>query len=92
MNEKYKNLYEDVSYIPPSVIRKLEKETPGSNKVFGRTMVNGSNSIESITGQSEFNRLLTRDLFNRDVYSDMKNKVMYSTSQSITDHASLNQL
>lgn len=92
MNEKYNNLYENVSYIPPSVIRKLEKETPGSSEIFGRVSTNGNNSIETITGQSEFTRLLTRDLFNRDVYSDMKNKVMYSTSQTITDHSSLNQL
>lgn len=92
MDGKYKNLYKNVSYVPPSVIRKLEMETPGSGKAFGVTLVNGNKTIESITGQSEFNRLLNRDLFNRDVYADMKNKIMYSTSQKITDHSILNKL
>lgn len=92
MEGRYKNLYNDVTYIPPSVIRKLEMETPNAGKAFGVSRVNRNRTIESITGQSEFNRLLNRDLLNRDVYADMKNKIMYSMSQEITDHSILNKL
>lgn len=67
-------------------------ETPSSIEAFGVPRINANKTIEAITGQSEFNRLLNRDLFNRDVYADMKNKIMYSSSQKITDHSILNKL
>lgn len=92
MDDKYEHLYKNVMYIPPSVIRKMERETPGSIDAFGVPKLYGNRTLDSITGRSEFNRLLSRDLLNRDVYSDMKNKIMYSTSQNIIDHSSLNQL
>lgn len=92
MDKKYQHLYKDVTYIPPSIKRKIEKNTPNAGKAFGVFNINKNKTTESITGQSEFDRLMNRDLLNRDVYADMKNKVMYSTSQEITEHSILNKL
>ena len=91
-NNKYSHLYETSIYIPPSVIRKMEAMMPDSKSIFSDININRKKSIESITGESENDRLLDFTLKNKDLYTDMKNKTMYAVSSDIATHSSLNKL
>lgn len=91
-NDKYAHLYEKGLYIPPSVIRKLEMETPNPGETFGETDISRKFNINSYTNQSTIDRFIKYKLSNRDVYSDMKNKAMYSLNKDVQKHSSLNSL
>lgn len=92
MNNKYSHLYKNVDYIPPSVIRKMEKVTPGITEVLGEARINGNNSIESMTGQTDISYLVDKKLRNKDFYRSIKDKTIYSMSSSISSHSALNKL
>ena len=92
INGKYAHLYNTVQYIPPSIIRKIEEAKSKQAQTFNTINVNRGNSIESISGQSQFDRFLNYELRGRDIYSDMKNKILYSLSSEISTHVDLNTL
>lgn len=90
---KYSHLYKSSIYIPPSIERKMNIDTPNSNVVYGDLPnINKSSSINAISGINSMNRFLKYELSNKELYSSMKNKIMYSTSQDVSEHMRFNKL
>lgn len=91
-DDRYSHLYKTGIYVPPSIIRQIEKAKPSQNEVFNNININRGNSLEAITNQSKMENFLNTTLRGKDMYSNMKNKIMYSLSSDVTTHASLNKL
>lgn len=91
-NNRYSHLYKTVQYIPPSVIREIEKAKPNANETYSKISVNRGNSLESVTGQSGMDRLFNVTLKGKEVYNSMKNKIMYSLSSEVVTHEAMNRL
>lgn len=91
-DNKYGHLYQSVDYIAPSVARAMEAAEAAEASVFGKTRINGNNSIQSMTGQSGFESLIQRKLRNKDLYRQMKDRVIYSDKVEISRHSALNTL
>lgn len=93
MQNQYSHLYNTSTYVPPSIVRKIEEASPGVGEVFGETrFIHGRNSVESASGQNYMNNLMNVELKNRSTYREMKNKVLYSLDNEIVSHSLLNQL